>query len=86
MNIAAVESTTLSMIAYDGAQELLQLHFCSGAIYQYFDVPAEVHADLLCASSKGTYFNRTIRGHFAYARQAKPRQARGLTLGSTSSR
>ena len=53
MNITAVESTTLSTIAYDDARDLLQLEFCSGAIYQYFDVPAAVHADLLYAPSKG---------------------------------
>ena len=70
MNITAVESTALSTIAYDDARDLLQLEFRSGAIYQYFDVPAAVHADLLRASSKGTYFHRMIRW-FAYARAAK---------------
>jgi hypothetical protein len=87
MNVTAVESTTLSTIAYDDARNLLQLEFCSGAIYQYLDVPAAVYADLLRASSKGTYFNRIIRGRFAYAREAKTQTgARCLTLLSTSSR
>jgi hypothetical protein len=71
MNITAVDSTALSTIAYDDARDLLQLEFRSGAIYQYIDVPAAVHADLLRASSKGTYFHRMIRGCFAYARAAK---------------
>ena len=74
MNITAVESTVLSTIAYDDASDLLQLEFRSGAIYQYFDVPAAVH-DLLRASSKGTYFHRMIRGCFAYARAAKAQPA-----------
>jgi hypothetical protein len=87
MNVTAVESTTLSTIAYDDARNLLQLKFGSGAIYEYFDVPAAVHADLLRASSKGTYFNRMIRGRFAYAREAKTQTAAcSLTLLSTSSR
>jgi len=73
MNVTTVMSTTLSTIAYDDARNLLQLEFCSGAIYIYFGVPAAVHADLLRASSKGTYFNRTIRGRFAYAREAETR-------------
>jgi len=38
LKITAVESTTLSTIAYDEARGLLQLEFCSGAIYQYSDV------------------------------------------------
>jgi len=71
MNITAVESTTLSTIAYDEARDLLQLEFCSGAIYQYFDVPAAMYADLLDAPSKGRYFNQVIRGRFSYARAAE---------------
>lgn len=68
MNITAVESTILSTVAYDDARDLLQLEFRSGAIYRYFDVPAAVHTDLLRAPSKGSYFNRVIRGRFSYAR------------------
>jgi KTSC domain len=87
MNISAVESTTLSTIGYDDAQQLLQLEFCSGPIYQYFDVPAAVHADLLLASSKGTYFNQMIRRRFAYARVPETQTgACCLTLVSESSR
>jgi hypothetical protein len=66
MRIAAVESTTLATVAYDQVRELLQLEFCSRAIYQYVGVPASVHAALLSAPSKGRYFNQTIRGRFPY--------------------
>ena len=67
MHITAVESTTLATVAYDRARELLQLEFRSGAIYQYFGVAAAVHEDLLGAPSKGSYFNRFIRGRFPYS-------------------
>jgi KTSC domain-containing protein len=66
MLFAAVESTTLATVAYDQVQELLQLEFCSRAIYQYIGVPAAVHAALLNAPSKGRFFNQTIRGRFPY--------------------
>lgn len=66
MLVVAVESTALAAVGYDDAQELLQLEFCGGAIYHYVGVPAAVHGALLCAPSKGNYFNRAIRGHFAY--------------------
>lgn len=66
MLVANVESTTLATVAYDPSRELLQLEFCSGAIYQYFSVPAAVHAELLSARSKGSYFNQAIRGRFPY--------------------
>ena len=66
MRDAAVESTTLVKVSYDDARELLQLEFCSRAVYQYFSVPAVVHQALLDASSKGRYFNQSIRGRFPY--------------------
>ena len=66
MRVTAVESSTLVTVSYDHAQRLLQLEFCSRAIYQYFRVPAAVHQSLLDASSKGRYFNQAIRGRFPY--------------------
>ena len=67
MRVTAVESATLATVAYDKARGLLQLEFRSRAIYQYFDVPAAVHEGLLGAPSKGSYFNRFIRGRYAYS-------------------
>ena len=68
MNVTAVESSTLATIAYDRTRELLQLEFSSHAIYRYWGVPISVHEALLCAPSKGHYFNRAIRGKFLYSR------------------
>ena len=67
MHVTAVESTMLATVAYDRARELLQLEFRSRAIYQYFGVAAAVHEALLGAPSKGSYFNRFIRGRFPYS-------------------
>ena len=66
MRVATVESTTLLTVSYDEARALLQLEFCSRAVYQYFRVPATVHQSLLVAPSKGRYFNQAIRGHFPF--------------------
>jgi KTSC domain len=66
MRVATVESSTLATVAYDEARQLLQLEFCSRAIYQYFGVPSTVHEALLVAPSKGRYFNEAIRGRFRY--------------------
>jgi lysyl-tRNA synthetase class 2 len=68
MNVATVESTTLTGFSYDEAGGILQLEFRSGAGYEYFGVPAAVHEGLLASSSKGGYFNGSIRGRFRYAR------------------
>ena len=67
MNVIAVESATLAALAYDDVGQVLQLEFRSRTIYRYFGVPAAVHQALLLAPSKGSYFNRVIRGRFPYA-------------------
>jgi hypothetical protein len=63
-----VESTTLKTVTYDAEREVLELEFRDRRTYQYFAVPVEAHDALLRAPSKGNYFNRMIRGHFAYER------------------
>jgi hypothetical protein len=70
MLTTAVESTTLTSAAYDGAAQLLRLEFRSGAVYCYFGVPQGVYRDLMAAGSKGSYFNRNIRTRFPYHRLA----------------
>jgi hypothetical protein len=62
----AIESTTLASVAYDETRKLLQLEFCSQAVYIYLGVPAAVHQALLSAPSKGRYFNQAIRGRFPF--------------------
>jgi hypothetical protein len=66
MRVATVESTTLATVGYDENVKLLQLEFCSRAVYLYFGVPAAVYEALLGAPSKGRYFNGTIRGRYPY--------------------
>ena len=69
MLTAAVQSTTLASIAYDAPGQRLWLEFRSRAVYCYFGVPPAVYQALIAATSKGAYFNRSIRGHFPYHRQ-----------------
>jgi hypothetical protein len=68
MRMVAVESSTLAAVGYDADRTLLELEFCSKAVYHYFGVPAAVPESLLNASSKGTFFNGSIRGRFPYRR------------------
>ena len=82
MRVSTVESSTLATVAYDETRQVLQLEFCSRAVYQYFSVPSAVHEALLAAPSKGRYFNQTIRGRFPYRLLAG---APGLPEGETAS-
>jgi hypothetical protein len=74
MPATTVESSTLGTIAYDRADQLLWLEFRSHAVYCYFGVPPGVYQDLMAAQSKGSYFNRSIRGRFPYQRLADDRR------------
>jgi len=67
MNEMMVDATTLRAVAYDGGRGVLQLEFRTRAIYHYYGVPPAVYEALRDASSKGSYFNRVIRGRFPYA-------------------
>jgi len=67
MKTISVDSTTLRTMGYDTNRQLLQIEFQNRSVYQYFEVPAAVYRELVHASSKGSYFNRSIRSHFDYA-------------------
>ena len=60
------DSTALAAAAYDGAGGLLELDFCDGSRYLYSGIKPDVYGDLLRAKSKGSYFNRYIRGRFPH--------------------
>lgn len=65
-----VESSTLSSVGYQIENEVLELEFSSGAVYQYFEVPAKVHEALWNAESKRKYFNLHIRDQYECVRLA----------------
>ncbi len=43
MKPTAVESATLATVGYDADRKLLQIEFRDQSVYQYFEVPTEVH-------------------------------------------
>ncbi len=67
MNTKPVESSVLEAMGYDETREILQLEFRSHAVYRYFGVSSLVYESLVAASSRGSYFNEAIRGHFPHA-------------------
>ena len=64
------ESTCFSQIGYDYDHGLLYVTFrSSGASYVYSEVPNEVWKSLLNAESKGSYYNKEIKGQFPCKKQ-----------------
>ena len=61
MNRKSVESSNIASIGYDAENEILEIEFNHGGIYQYFNVPKNVYAEMMNASSHGRYFDRNIK-------------------------
>jgi len=61
-------SSVIRSFSYDGHRRELLVVFRSHRRYLYREVPAETFAAMKAAFSKGTYFNRHIRDHFAFSR------------------
>lgn len=61
-----VKSSNIAAIGYD--RGTLQVQFTNGGIYRYSDVPADVYAKLIAASSIGKHFRQTITGKYKHER------------------
>lgn len=63
-----VKSSNLKSIGYDQSSNTLEIEFLNGGIYQYFNIPSQIHLAIMNAVSKGTYFHANIRGNYKYRR------------------
>lgn len=61
-----VVSTVLRSVGYDAQTHTLEIEFDSGHVYQYTDVPPNVHWELMHAESHGKYFDANIRDEYTY--------------------
>jgi len=66
MERKSVESSNLASIGYDAENEILEVEFKHGGVYQYFDVPENVYDELMNADSHGVYFSANIRNDYEY--------------------
>ena len=68
VNKRVVSSSTIVSIGYDPKTETLEIEFGSGRVYQYYDVPANLHDEIMQAPSKGQYFNTYIKDRYSFSR------------------
>ena len=59
-----VASPMASAIGYDSENEVLQIEFNSGAVYQFSDVDEDTFEDLYTSEAVGRYFNQNIKGRY----------------------
>jgi hypothetical protein len=61
-------STVIRSFQYRPGEQALDITFVSGRSYRYLHVPPNVHEEMRTSFSKGEFFNRHIRDHFAFER------------------
>lgn len=66
MHRIPVESSNIATIGF--ANGVLEIEFKSGSVYQYYNVPADVHSKIMLAESKGKYFNLHIKDVYDFAK------------------
>ncbi len=59
-----VESSNLESIGHE--EQVLEIEFKDGSVYQYFDVPKDEHTNLMNAESHGKYFSANIKNKYRY--------------------
>ena len=61
-----MSSSAIRSVGYDEGQEILEIEFINGAVYRYFDVPADVYRGLMAAESHGRYFHQHVGAGYRY--------------------
>lgn len=68
MDKRGVSSSTIVSVGYDPKRATLEIEFESGRVYQYYDVPANLHDEIMQAPSKGQFFNTHIKDRYSFSR------------------
>lgn len=56
-----VSSSDLLSVGYEEENQILEIEFIKGGIYQYYGVSIDIYDGLMNAGSKGSYFNQNIK-------------------------
>ncbi len=68
MDRQPVKSSNLCSVGYDAENQVLEVEFASGGVYQYSGVPATVYLALMSSPSKGKYLRMRIKGKYPVER------------------
>jgi hypothetical protein len=60
MQRSPVKSSNIKSIGYDPETKTLEVEFSGERVYQYYDVPADLHEELMVAESCGSFLYENI--------------------------
>lgn len=64
MDRMPVSSSNIASVGYEADSQVLEVEYIKGGIYQYMNVPDDIHEELMNCSSKGTYMNQVVKKMF----------------------
>jgi hypothetical protein len=59
-------SAVIKSYTYYAEKEILEIVYHSGKVYHYLDVPEKVFKEMRATMVKGIWFNRHIKGKYAF--------------------
>ncbi len=65
MERQAVNSDAIKSIGYNEIEEVLEIEFTNGGIYEYFPVPLVIYETFMDSQSKGLFYNFYIKGVYS---------------------
>lgn len=68
MVMVPVESSNIETVGHDPATKTLHVKFKNGSTYEFQNVSAEKHQQLMSSESKGKHFMTHIRHHHDFRR------------------
>ena len=61
-----VKSSNIKAAGYDINENVLEVEFRGGKVYQYLGVPEQEYNDFMGAESKGRHLHEKIKGKYAH--------------------
>jgi hypothetical protein len=63
-----VSSSDIASIGYDEDNQILEVEFNSGSVYQYSGVPSSEYDGIMNADSKGKYLHANIKNRYPFVK------------------
>jgi hypothetical protein len=63
-----VSSSNIASIGYDEDNQILEIEFNDGSVYQYSGVPSSEHDGIMNADSKGKYLHANIKKRYSFVK------------------
>lgn len=68
MKREAVVSSNIKSVGYDIQQNVLEVEFANGSVYQYKEVPKDLADQFVKSESAGRFFSQNVRNQFQATR------------------